>query len=324
MKMTKFRIVLLSILIPLFIITAVFFYVYNSPQSQTTRKLQAIISAQQSLKQNIDNLTMEDMKRFDFEMLQLKNLMDKKEFSLKGIDIKGILKNDAKILGELELFREKIRRCRDQLKLIDLEEEKYTEKYKALVKQLNKSVNLLSFFTANYMQAIKMDEIIIGALEKFATSESQEMVLKPLERYYKQAKTFKNMFVASLNSSIAEFNAISGKKIAADENTPKDKDVEIITNNLLAKNYKILGKIKEDIDNDRIDELVVLSTAKDENIVEIYDFRNNTYEKIWENNIGKTPAKALFVRYYSLIPEVVVFPSDTVFKYNGKEYKMSQ
>lgn len=323
MKMTKFRIVLLSILIPLFIITAVFFYVYNSTQSQTTRKLQAIISAQQSLKQDIDNLTLEDMKRFDFEMQQLKNLMDKKEFSLKGINIKGILKHDAKILGELEFFREKIRRCRDHLKLIDLEQEKYTEKYEALVKQLNKSLTLLSFFTANYTQAIKMDEIIIGDLEKFATSESQEMVLKPLERYYKQAKTFKNMFVASLNSSIAEFNAIFGKKIAA-ESAPQYKDVEVITNNLLAKNYKILGKIKEDIDNDRIDELVVLSAAKDENIVEIYDFKNNAYEKIWENNLGKTPAKALFVRYYSLIPEVVVFPSDTVFKYNGKEYKMSQ
>jgi|GEM_PF-4969182 len=323
MKMTKFRKILLSILIPLFIITVIFFYVYNSPENQIKRKIEAVITAQESLKADLDIITVQDYERFNFEMTQLDKLMDKEDFSLEGVDIKGISKNDEKLAGELELFEDKIGQCKDQLEALDLEPEKYTEKYYGLLQKLNRSLDILSYFSANYRQALSMDKVIMDDFEKFALSEGQDMILKPLERYYKQAKAFKNMFVTSLNSSITEFNALNGKKAEIVETKPQEKDIKTIMDNLASKNYKILGRITEDLDGDPADELVVLSATPDGTIVEIYDFKNNAYEKIWENNIGKTPAKNLFARYYSLMPEVVVLPGGASFKYNGKEYKMT-
>lgn len=316
--MKKLRIILLSILIPLFIIVAVFFYAYNSMQNQIFRKAQDIVKSQDALYKNLEVLSNMDAERFNYENLQLKKLMAQKKFSLKDIDINGISKLDKKILGEVEIFKDKIRSCRDQIELFSLEEDKYTEKYNDLTEKCNKSLNLLTYFAVNYEQAINMNEYIMENFEKFALSENQEYFLRPMERYYRQAKAFKNLFALNhpkVNYAFKKLKNPGEKEIAAAK--PREDDAKKTLDQILAQKQTIAAYVKDDLDSDTIDELAVLTLTKDGNILKIYDFKNNAYEFLWESPPIKGKQEKLVIRHLGLIPEVVITPQGKSFKSGG-------
>ncbi|MFH1453539.1 MAG: hypothetical protein ABIH00_06135 [Armatimonadota bacterium] len=321
--MHKFRVILLAILIPLFIASVIFFYIYNSPQNQISRKIKDVVKEEGVLLEEVKKLTLEDAERFIYESRQIKNLIMSEDFSINNIDLAGISKINKKILGELELFKDKIRTCRDKLGVILLEPEQNLEKFQDLISRCNYSLDLLTYFAVNYEQAISINEVIVEDFEKFALSESQEYILKPMDRYFQQAAYFKNQFIKNYNYTVSLMDNIKKPEEARAMTKPVEENIKTLLDAIIAQNNKIIANINQDVNNDSIKDLIVLVQGEDGYYTRIYDFKNGKYEQIWEHKIEGTPPGGLYVRHLSLTPEIVLNPTGPVFKYNGTTFEES-